>query len=152
VAKGHGVRSPLVFLRVAADLVLNRARRRHAGIGPHLIGGQMHRGRIDGNLSLDIVPYDFRGIGLRRLVLLPGAERVGNHQALQVRLDVDHVSFGDADLVAANQAQNMPLGFGADVFRDEVGVVLGVLLLLPGSGFDGPVGFLEGTHGYLEGA
>ena len=46
----------------------------------------------------------------------------------------------------------MPLGFGADVFCDEKGVVLGVVLLLPGSGFDGPVGFLEGTHGYLEGA
>jgi hypothetical protein len=30
--------------------------------------------------------------------------------------------------------------------------VLGVLLLFPGGRFDGPVGFLEGTHGYLEGA
>ena len=62
----------------------------------------MHRSRVDSNLRLDIVPYDFRGIGLRRLVLLPGAERVGNHQALQVRLDVDHVSFRHADLVAAD--------------------------------------------------
>ena len=145
-------RSPLVFLGIAADLVLNRARGRHAGIGPHLIGGQMHRGRVDGNLGLDIVPYDFCGIGLRGLVLFPGAERVGNHQALQVRLNVDHVSFGDADFVAADQAQNMPLRFGAYVFCDEEGVVLRVVLLLPGSGFDGPVGFLEGTHSYLEGA
>jgi len=112
----------------------------------------MHRGRVDGDLGLNIVPYNFRGIGLRGLVLLPGAERVGNHQALQVRLDVDHVSFGDADFVASHNSQNMPLGFGADVFCDEEGVVLGVVLLLPGSGFDGPVGFLEGTHSYLGGA
>ena len=112
----------------------------------------MHRGRVDRDLCFDVVPYDFRGVGLRGLVLLPGAERVGNHQALQVRLDVDHVSFGDADLVASNNSQNMPLGFGANVFCDEEGVVLGVVLLLPGSGFDGSVGFLEGTHGYLEGA
>ena len=112
----------------------------------------MHRGRIDGNLRLDVVPYDFCGIRLRGLVLLPGAERVGNHQALQVRLDVDHVSFRHADLVASNNSQDVSLGFGADVFCDEEGVVLGVVLLLPGSGFDGPVGFLEGTHSYLEGA
>ena len=111
----------------------------------------MHRGCVDGNLRLDIVPYDFCGIRLRGLVLLPGAECVGNHQALQVRLDVDHVSFGHADLVAADQAQNVPFGLRADVFRDEKGVVLGVVLLLPGGEFEGGVGFLEGTHGYLEG-
>ena len=103
----------------------------------------MHRGRVDGNLRLDIVSHDFRRIGLGGLVLLPGAERVGNHQALQVRLDVDHISFGDADLIAADDTQDVPFGGRTDVFRDEVGVVLGVILLLPGGGFYGPVGFLE---------
>ena len=103
----------------------------------------MHRGRVDGKLGLYIIPYDFRGVGLRWLVLLPGAERVGNHQALEVRLDVDHVSFWHADLIAADDAQDVPFRLGADVFRDEECIALGVLLLLPGGGFDGPVGFLE---------
>ena len=94
----------------------------------------MHRFRINPNLSLPVGALDAGGILCRWLVLAPRAERIRDINSPQIRLQVDHIALDGADIVAADEAEDVALRVGINTGHDEIVVALRVLFLLPGMG------------------